>query len=335
MKKRIAWIDILKIIGMLGVVIIHITGNTIDTLGLSGTHATIYTILSKSCLFTLPLFVMVSGSLLLSKDISYKEIFSKYVKRMLFVLLTFGMLFAFMEEYYYTRTINVLLFKNMFLRVITGNLWAHMWYIYVIISLYLVTPIFRKYIKNSTNKEQIYLLIILYTFTIFRVDISNLIKIPLSFYIPLNGEFLFAYILGVYLYDTNLSKRVKHIIQIIAGISAIAIVLLTYYDVSTYLVECTSSLSIFVAAGIYVTFKGKEVKSNTCKNIIFELGKCSLGMYVIHQLFINILYKIIKFDFILSFPYIGLLLYGLGILSITFVVTYLLRKIKFVEANIL
>ena len=35
MKNRIIWIDILRIIGIIGVLFMHIVGNTINTYGLS------------------------------------------------------------------------------------------------------------------------------------------------------------------------------------------------------------------------------------------------------------------------------------------------------------
>ena len=74
MKKRILWLDLLRIIGIFGVIIIHIVGNTINTFNLSGTSYIVYNIICKCCYFTLPLFIMISGSLLLNKDIFYKEI---------------------------------------------------------------------------------------------------------------------------------------------------------------------------------------------------------------------------------------------------------------------
>ena len=66
MNKRITWIDLLRIIGMIGVLTIHIVGNTINTLGLTGTPNLVYTVICQSFYFALPLFVMVSGSLLLN-----------------------------------------------------------------------------------------------------------------------------------------------------------------------------------------------------------------------------------------------------------------------------
>ena len=335
MNKRITWIDLLRIIGMIGVLTIHVVGNTINTLGLSGTPNLVYTVICQSFYFSLPLFVMVSGSLLLSKDISYKEIFLKYIKRMVLVLLIFGSLFTILEEYFITKTIGINIFGKIFNNIITGSLWDHMWYIYLMIGLYLITPLLRKYIMNSNKKELVTLLAIVLIFTIIKTDICNLFNINTAIFIPLGSNFIFAYLLGNYLYNNDLSKKSKTILHIIGFLSFITIIILSICDTHEFLIGYTTFLCTAVAIDVYVIIKNKEFKNKNLSNLICELGKCSFGIYVLHQLFINIVYKWLKIDLILSIPYTGLFLYVILLLIITFIFVYLLRKISIIRKNLL
>lgn len=336
MKKRTLWIDCLRIIGMLGVIIMHIVGNTINTLGLKGTPEVIYDIVSKSFYFTMPLFVMISGGLLLSKDINYKDIFFKYIRRMVFVLIIFGGAFAFMEEYFLTKTIELSMIGSIIKRIFTGDLWAHMWYIYLMIALYLITPLLRKWVKHSNNNEQLWFLIILYILTILSGEFCGLIGIQTAFYIPINTGFVFTYLLGYYIFNNDLSKKKETILYIFSILSIIGIILLSYFKVCNYLVGYTSTLCIIVAIGVLYILKNRTItKKKIISNLIRMLGECSFGIYIIHQFYINIIYKFLKMDFILTMPYLGILIYVFIVFILSLSTIYILKKIKFMNKYIL
>ncbi len=335
MKKRLFWIDVIRVIGMIGVITIHVIGNTINTLGLSGRWALIYTVICKSCYFVLPLFVMLSGALLLNKDISYRDIFLKYIRRMVFILLIFGGAFAFMEEFFVNREINAGLVLKIFKRILENGLWDHMWYIYLLIALYLITPLLRKFIKNSNSNEQFNLLVILFIFTILIKDLGNLLKIDFAFYVPISSGFVFVYLLGNYLFNNKLSNNYKKVLNISGLLSCILIIMLTFFNKCNYLIGYTSSLCIMVAASLFVKLKDFKIKNKNIKKLVISLGECSLGIYILHQFFINIIYKVLKIDIILDYPYIFLFVYILGILIITYIVVYIIRKSNFIKKYIL
>ena len=335
MKKRIIWIDLLRIIGMFGVIIIHIAGNTLNTFKLSGVPSIVYTMIYRLLYFALPLFVMISGTLLLNKDIDYKDIFKKYIKKMVLILLMFGGVYAFLEEYSINNTVELSSFTNILKRLITGDLWAHMWYIYLLISLYLITPILRNWVKQTSEKEQLFCLGVLYIFTILLNEISSIFNIEIAFTVPITTGFVFSYLLGNYLYNNELSSKVKSSFYFLGVVSVLAIILLTYFEMFEYLIQYTSTLCMIIAINVYIIFKDKEFSNKKVCNVICILGKCSLGIYLIHQLFINIIYKVIKFDLILKIPYLGIILYFLIIFIPSFVTIYLLKKIKIIDKYLL
>lgn len=332
MSKRILWIDVLRIIGMVGVMLIHVADNTLNTFGLAGTAGLLFTIICKLSYFAIPLFVMISGMLLLDKDIDYKKIFFKYIRRMLIVLILFGGFFAFLEEFFVTRTINSKLFINIIKRIIAGDLWAHMWYIYLIIALYLITPILNKWIKNTSEKEQLIFMWLLYILTI----LFNELGFNTAFYVPISTGFVFIYLLGNYLSNKTLSKKIEIVLYILGITSFIAVALLTYFHTGSNFIGYTQTLCITIAASLFYLLKNKIITNNNLlSKIICSLGECSFGIYIIHQLFINIIYKVLKIKYILNNPYIGIIIYTLVILLISYIVVYILRKIKLVRKYIL
>ena len=97
--------------------------------------------------WAVPVFFMITGALLLDKKISYKDIFSKYIKKIAIVLLVFGTTFAFVKQYALTRVFSNELINNTLLSVLEDTGFGHLWYLYVLIGLYLLLPVFNL-IKN-------------------------------------------------------------------------------------------------------------------------------------------------------------------------------------------
>ena len=84
-KKRIIWIDVLRLVGILMVLTIHVVGNTINTFGLGGNVSLVYKVLSGISAASISLFVLISGGMFLGKDISYKDMFFKYIIKTFFI----------------------------------------------------------------------------------------------------------------------------------------------------------------------------------------------------------------------------------------------------------
>ena len=330
MKKRLLWIDVLRIIAIFSVIVMHVIGNTTYTLNVNNT---IYNIINVVLYSVMPLFVMISGILFLDKDINYKDLFKKYILRILLVLIIFGSLFSFMEIYFNNSKVLVSDIKIVFMNLITGNLWVHMWYLYMILGLYIITPILRYIIKYDKDyKNGIIFMIILYIFTILVPELNYGFKINIQEVLPINSGFLFIYMLGYYLYKIDIKGISKIIIYILGIIGLINIVMVTLNKSNYQLIGYTSTSTISVASSILILFKGKKICNNEkVSKLISSIGVCCFGIYILHQILINIIYKILRVSFIIDYPYIGLVLYSLGIFIVTYVIVLLLRKIKLVR----
>lgn len=332
MKNRILWIDTLRIIAMFGVIIIHIASNTINTFGLIGLPKNIYETIVHSLYFVIPLFVMISGMLFLDKDISIKDLLKKYIKRIVLVIVVFGSIFSFIELFFNTRTLSLSFIPQIITDLLTGNLWAHMWYLYMILGLYLITPLLRLWIKNSSEKQQLYLLIILFVFSILVPELNSILKTNIAFTVPIASGYLFVYLLGHYLNKKEVTSRGKTVVYLLGLFSFFSIIFIHALNLPDKFITYTSLFSILIASSVFLLFKNKTISENrVVGNIIVNLGTASFGIYVLHQLFINIIYKLLKIELIMSYPYMGLIVYSLGLLLVTFITVYILNKIPFVK----
>ena len=103
-----------------------------------------YNTMAMSCHWPVPIFMMITGYLLLQKkELEYKTIW-KYFKRIAIVLLLFGFVFSLMEVYFVSHAISLQGVMTAFVNVIEGHTWDHMWYLYILLGVYLFLPVVHK-----------------------------------------------------------------------------------------------------------------------------------------------------------------------------------------------
>lgn len=100
--NRIAYIDLLRIISIIGVIVIHVT--SIGYLG-SNISSTSVTSVAYNSLFrwSVPVFFMITGCLFLRKNkkINFSIMLKKYIPKLLIALVIFGVIYSLLDMYIY------------------------------------------------------------------------------------------------------------------------------------------------------------------------------------------------------------------------------------------
>ena len=332
MKNRIIYYDILRTISIIAVIVIHVIGNTINTFNLSGIPMVVYKSIWQLMYFAVPMFVVISGGIFLNpeKDINLKDLYKKYILRILIALFAFGIIYSLIEIYFINKTLNlgslILAIKNVF----TGNLWAHMWYLYLILGLYIISPILKVFIKNCSMKQLQYLLLILFIFTIIIPEISAVLNLKIAFNILVTSPYILLYLLGFYLTKYDIPKKYRIANYIFSIIFVILIIInnfLKFFDAN--IITYTSIGSFSIVMSLFLLAKNLNLQlNNKTQKILKNISECGFGIYLIHQLIINVIYKLLKIDIITKIPYIGLVIYTLLIFGMSFAIVYYLRKIN-------
>ena len=188
-NKRIIQLDIIRTIAILCVVLCHSTEN-IYSLTRSGYDAlSIQSRFFMFSMFTLgrvgvPLFLFITGVLLLKKEINTdNDIFSFYKKNLLPLLITYLIWIIIYNIYFViTKQYDLTSVKKVIEEILIINKvpMAHMWYMPMIITVYIGIPFIAKIIKTFSYKSisiMLVLLFIWYSLTPSIVTFLNLINI--------------------------------------------------------------------------------------------------------------------------------------------------------------
>lgn len=291
MKQNFAYIHVLRVIATLAIILLHsATGGIFEEFSrVGGVNPYISLFYKHSQEWAVPAFVLISGAIFLSphKQIDYNLLFSKYIKRIVLALLIFGLPMTLAEVFLDSRNSSFICIALTSLKEwFRGHSWAHMWYLYMLIGLYLTTPIIKPFLNGATDRNIRISLIVMFIISSILPTLKSY-DIHIESYMTITTPFIFIYMLGYYLQwrAKNDSSIILPIIIFIT--SLISIIVRICYGIS--LNGYFDPACILMGASLFLIFK----RLNTASSFAEKLSPYCFCVYLIHTAFINASYKIL------------------------------------------
>lgn len=340
-KKRIVYLDLLKVFAIFLVIYNHSHQYIVDTNDLVKIlHYIFYVI----CKVAVPLFIMTTGIIFLGRKTSYEEIFCKRIFRVFVPLLV-------------VLGINIILYGGNALGIILSPFSTYtipeypywIWYLYMLIGLYIVTPFLQKMISNFEEKDYknfLILFLILPSLLEMYSYITNIVtgtsyKIVDSFLLCPFSICIGYYVLGYYLHKKIISNKEAKIALTVFLIFIILGTVYLYFGINKFhltfdtlmtyqsFIICIPAICLFILFKYYI---GDSTKKQKIDKFICSLSNCVFGVYLFHVFVIrylrdcNFMYNIFSINFCL-----GVLVLDILCFIITSFIIYLLRKIPVVK----
>lgn len=294
-KPKIVYIEWLRALAAFAVVGIHITmtePNNCSVAQIGKSNYMALTSVYALVQWAVPVFLMISGGLLLrSKSISKAKV-KKYIVRMFFVLLMFGTVYSILELVFSERRLSLPMLYKGIIMTFEGKSWSHLWYLYVLIGIYIILIPLKVYVDHIELREvaSFIAVLIVGNFLIptlnilFGVEIKNLMVIT---------QYVTYFLIGYVLAGIPNTKGGIWI-SVYLGTSILKIVIQCTTVIRTgegsELFLNDRILTLFQAIAVYMYIMN-VAKSRKLNKIIKSIGDCSFGIYLIHPFFINLLYK--------------------------------------------
>ena len=339
-KKKILYLEILKILAGFAVVLIHIVGKSWYMVPTNSFNFNLLTIIDITVKWCVPIYFMISGAVFLSdeRDISIKKLYTKYIPRLLLIFIFWGILYNALSLTYINNTpINIDIFIGIIKNLFLGNGIYQLWFLPFMIGLYISIPVIKLIAKKDNKKIIEYLMIILF----ISQGINNLIfpifNISINYPIVFSG-YLFYFISGYYLSTFDISKSKTKLIYFIGILTLILTYLLVIsmsykmqYGVIN-LFEYLNANIMIISLTLFLFIKNIsiKVKNNTkTSKYIYFLGENYFGIYLIHGLVIGfyLYHNIISFNSSILLT----LIYTLLVYITSFIITIIFKKIPYVK----
>jgi surface polysaccharide O-acyltransferase-like enzyme len=341
-KKRIYYLDVIRVVACLCVVMIHASELSISN-GYTTSSLIISGALDSISRIGVPLFFMISGALFLdeAKKLDNKKLIHKIFRLILiFSVWTIISLLTVNYNNYIVPNIRPLHLGELLNHFISG--YPVLWFLEAIVGLYLLTPILKLWVNKKNKKYVEYYLILSIIISIVipticyygghYYEIFNTINSHLH-YFNISNMFITYYVLGWYLHNYSFEKRKLLYLFSIIGI-ILSVILFSYYikKYDNYLdIFNIFQISIFIqSVATFLFFKNIVYKKE--RKIVNTISKYSLGIYVSHVIIILSLYDLrthIPFIFShyplwISFLYISSFLLSL-------LITFIINKIPILK----
>ena len=330
-KKRIIFLDFLKIIGIFLMVANHCVDNVTPLERAEPWYNLWGSVYNSFTRPAIPLFMMVTGILLLPTQMDMGSFYKKKISRVIVPFLFWSVLYNLFP--WFTGLLNCepetinLFFKwvdpsqsftdalrNVLMIPFNFSGFAvQMWYVYLLIGIYLYIPIFSAWVEKSDKHSQRIFLGI-WAVSLFIPYLRNFLSANVFGECSWNEFGLFYYfagfsgylLLGHHLvkYPLNLSKVQKYSLALITfGIgyavtligfkNATAVVGQTEAMVELFFTFCSPNVALMSFA-IFIVCKDLSFRNEKINRLITQFSICTFGIWMCHYFFVGPAYLLVR-----------------------------------------
>lgn len=338
--ERNVSLDITRIIAVMSVVMIHTVGKFVDFYDNASAEFILGNIFDSISLLGVPLFVMVSGALMLdeNRNFSIKDLFFRKIRNIALLTVFWSALYCCIFSVILPISRGEALIPSGIAYALAAGHY-HMWYLYMVIGLYFVTPFLRAFVKKE-NKNLILLFILISVISQFTLPVLNIlslkieeityiIKIISMLQLNFFGYFIAYYLIGWYIVHVGIKyKRLLYCIGIISLLITILFVQFTGIYTNAYANE--NLFVMFYSVAVFTALNsGKERKANgKTGKVLATLSGLSFGVYIVHPLTQMFVDKVIVYT---KYPLIYIVLYYTAVIVLSFAGCFIISKLPVIK----
>ena len=360
-NKRIIWLDFVKFIAISMMIAVHCTDNVTPTERSEAWYNLWGSFYGSFMRPAIPLFVMVTGALLLPVKENISTFYTKRLTRLVIPFIVWSVLYnlfpwitgllglsptiindffawAKPDQSFSGALHNILMIPFNF-----SMLAVQMWYVYLLIGLYLYMPFFSAWVKQASVKEQ-KIFLTLWFISLFIPYLREYLTKDLwgtcswnefgllYYFAGFNGYLLLGYYIKNN--DINFSWGKLAVIGIPSFIIGYCITFLGFKSITAIpgqpaeLVElfftyCSPNV-LLMTLPIFLVIKKNHLKSVTIRRFAINISTCTLGIWMSHYLFLGPCYMLV--EFLPLHTMLKMIVCTILLLSITWGFVYVIRK---------
>ena len=318
---RKQFLDVLRVLATCAVVLMHVLTGATDVTDASIVPEYRSLLLSVMDLVTwcVPIFLLISGYLFLNPErtLTYPVMIKKYCRRIALAILLFGVPYAASELVVAERTFRIRMIPEALKMTLMGHTWSHMWYLYLILFLYLITPLLKKVLRVLPVWGVAAVMAVIFLGSSVAPFLNKVLDVNSIPVLPDGGVYFLYYLWG-YLFavrevcvdkaessgtsgkgmeaglDTEpvRGKRIGNVWLMAAAVLMMGMILsrtLAGFSIQmAYNYPFTVLLAVLLfAAGWNGSIKKHRIPWQ-------EAGALSFAVYLVHPVYVNLLYKFVK-----------------------------------------
>ncbi|MGM0902862.1 MAG: acyltransferase [Bacillota bacterium] len=294
-------------------------------------------VVDGSMRWAVPIFIMLSGMLLLGKTESQLTVVKKRVPRLLLPLLLWSLLYSIWDVRHDMHDYS---FQQFLINLYQNDVKYHLWYLYTLLGLYLAMPIFKTFIQHGRKSDLLYFILLDYVISATFEVLASLLDIRLGngfgYFLGYGGYFL----LGYYLANTSLNKRTTNLIHLLGSSALLVTIFGTWFfsaeqgSLNQVFYKYLSLTTPIVSASVFLLIKNFWNTENS--RLTTVIADYSFGIYLIHPMILDVLQgekfiQVTGISAVSIHPILYVVLMFIVVLAFSLLFTSILSKIPLIK----
>lgn len=313
LKKRYLSYDIIRIIALLMIVMVHVSAYMViffpATDKVEWTVGNIFNGISRA---GVPMFILLSGALLLSEDKPFDT--KRFYKKNLLTMgalavgwiVAYGLFYSVLLPILQGDPVRISNFWGFLVRF-QGSEYPHLWYMLMVVGMYLMIPVLRLFVKRE-NKKYILGIIVAAVIIQFGARTADYFTVGAGMTVsafltklhlePVTG-FIGYLLIGWYLNEYTLKNKNKLLLYVL-GIASVVISTLVVYGkideipaIRDFMYSELSLMAFIYGVALFVFVQSLCGEKQTKCRATAVMSDCTFGIYLFHVAVLEIFVKLI------------------------------------------
>ena len=295
---RKQFLDVLRVLATCAVVLMHVLTGATDVTDASIVPEYRSLLLSVMDLVTwcVPIFLLISGYLFLNPErtLTYPVMIKKYCRRIALAILLFGVPYAASELVVAERTFRIRMIPEALKMTLTGHTWSHMWYLYLILFLYLITPLLKKVLRVLPVWGGVAMMAVIFLGSSVAPFLNKVLDVNSIPVLPDGGVYFLYYLCGYFFAVREVCVDKGRNVWLTAAVAVLALGMILSRTLAGFSIQMAYNYPFTVLLAVLLFAAGWNGSIKKHRIPWQEAGALSFAVYLVHPVYVNLLYKFVK-----------------------------------------
>lgn len=295
---RKQFLDVLRVLATCAVVLMHVLTGATDVTDASIMPEYRSLLLSVMDLVTwcVPIFLLISGYLFLNPErtLTYPVMIKKYCRRIALAILLFGVPYAASELVVAERTFRIRMIPEALKMTLMGHTWSHMWYLYLILFLYLITPLLKKVLRVLPVWGVAAVMAVIFLGSSVAPFLNKVLDVNSIPVLPDGGVYFLYYLCGYFFAVREVCVDKGRNVWLTAAVAVLALGMILSRTLAGFSIQMAYNYPFTVLLAVLLFAAGWNGSIKKHRIPWQEAGALSFAVYLVHPVYVNLLYKFVK-----------------------------------------
>lgn len=295
---RKQFLDVLRVLATCAVVLMHVLTGATDVTDASIVPEYRSLLLSVMDLVTwcVPIFLLISGYLFLNPErtLTYPVMIKKYCRRIALAILLFGVPYAASELVVTERTFRIRMIPEALKMTLMGHTWSHMWYLYLILFLYLITPLLKKVLRVLPVWGVVAMMAVIFLGSSVAPFLNKVLDVNSIPVLPDGGVYFLYYLCGYFFAVREVCVDKGRNVWLTVAVAVLALGMILSRTLAGFSIQMAYNYPFTVLLAVLLFAAGWNGSIKKHRLPWQEAGALSFAVYLVHPVYVNLLYKFVK-----------------------------------------